>query len=64
MLIALNADSRAAVDDILTKAIAAGAKPFREAADHGFMYERSFQDLDGHVWEHFWMDPTVLQPQS
>ncbi len=64
VLIALNQESRAEVDDVVNKAIAAGAKPFRDPADHGFMYERSFQDLDGHVWEHFWMDPTVLQPQA
>jgi uncharacterized protein len=31
------------------------------ADDHGFMYLRSFIDLDGHIWEVFWMDPSTLQ---
>lgn len=60
VLIALNCESRAEVDATLDKAIAAGAKIFRPAADHGFMYERSFKDLDGHIWEMFWMDPAAI----
>ncbi len=57
VLLALSMDSREAVDEMLRKAEEAGGKAFREPADHGFMYERSFEDLDGHVWEIFWMDP-------
>lgn len=63
-LIALSFDSREEVDKLVDAAIAAGAKQFREPADHGFMYERSFEDLDGHVWEPFWMDPSFVQAQS
>ncbi|OJF96635.1 VOC family protein [Pararhizobium antarcticum] len=55
VLTALTADSRAEVDDILAKALAAGASPWKPNLDLGFMYSCSFQDLDGHVWEYFHM---------
>lgn len=61
VLLALSADSRQQVDDMADKAIAAGGKNFRNPEDHGFMYARSFEDLDGHVWEVFWMDPGHVQ---
>jgi uncharacterized protein len=56
VLIALSADSREAVDDITDKALAAGGCEARERQDYGFMYSRSFEDPDGHIWEPFWMD--------
>ncbi len=56
VLLALQYDCREEVDRLVDKAISAGAKEYREAADHGFMYERSFEDLDGHIWEAFCMD--------
>lgn len=62
-IIALSADSRAAVDTLVDKALAAGAKKTKDPMDHGFMYGRSFQDLDGHHWEVMWMDPKNVQPQ-
>ena len=55
-LYGLSAESRAAVDELADKALAAGAAPWKPAQDHGFMYGRSFADLDGHVWEVMWMD--------
>ena len=61
VLTALSTDSRQQVDDMADKAIAAGGKQFREPEDHGFMYARSFEDLDGHVWEVIWMDPGHIQ---
>ena len=61
VLLALSADSKQQVDDIAEKAIAAGGKQFRNPEDHGFMFERSFEDLDGHVWEVVWMDPGQVQ---
>lgn len=61
VLIALSADSKQQVDELVDKAIAAGGKKFREPDDHGFMYARSFEDLDGHVWEVVWMDPGNIQ---
>ncbi|MCA9662476.1 MAG: SRPBCC domain-containing protein [Myxococcales bacterium] len=48
--------SRAAVDAIVDRAIGLGARPTGRAQDHGFMYGRSFFDLDGHCWEVMWMD--------
>ncbi|NBD13411.1 MULTISPECIES: VOC family protein [Corallococcus] len=64
VIIALTAESRAAVDALLEKALAAGAKESKEKMDQGFMYQRSFEDLDGHQWESFWMDPAAIQPQQ
>jgi uncharacterized protein len=61
VLIALSADSKQQVDELVEKAIAAGGKKFRDPEDHGFMYARSFEDLDGHVWELFWMNPGHIQ---
>lgn len=55
-LLAVSENSRADVDATLAKALDAGANEHRPADDHGFMYLRSFTDLDGHTWEVFWMD--------
>lgn len=55
-LFALSASERSDVDTVVDAAIAAGGTEFRPADDHGFMYGRSYADLDGHVWEHTWMD--------
>ncbi|MFY2562950.1 VOC family protein [Corallococcus terminator] len=64
VIIALTVDSRAAVDALMEKALAAGAKESKEKMDQGFMYQRSFEDLDGHQWESFWMDPAAVAPQQ
>lgn len=57
VMIALSADSRAAVDDMVEKAKAAGTRiDPNPTQDLGFMYGRSFEDPDGHIWEVFWMD--------
>jgi predicted lactoylglutathione lyase len=57
VLLCLSAESRAAVDALVAKAAAAGAivDPCPKQ-DHGFMYGRSFEDPDGHIWEVAWMD--------
>jgi len=57
VLICLSADSRGAVDDVVGKASGAGgsADPSPKQ-DFGFMYGRSFEDPDGHIWEVMWMD--------
>lgn len=60
-LLALSCDSKDAVNAMFDKAIAAGATETRATEDHGFMYGRSFNDLDGHIWELFWFDPSALQ---
>jgi hypothetical protein len=56
-LLCLSRDSRAEVDAIVEAARAAGGKADPcPPQDHGFMYGRSFEDLDGHVFEPMWMD--------
>ncbi len=52
----LSATSRTAVDALVDKALKAGASEPMPARDHGFMYQRGFQDLDGHLWEIAHMD--------
>ena len=56
VLLCVSADSREAVDDVTGKALAAGGREPRDAQDYGFMYSRSFEDPDGHIWEPMWMD--------
>lgn len=58
---ALSVGSRAEVDEMVKKAIAAGGSHAMEPQDHGFMYGWSFYDPDGHHWEVFWMDPAAVQ---
>ena len=62
-LLALSCDSRAEVDEMVKKAVAAGGSHAVDPQDHGFMYAWSFYDLDGHHWEAFWMDPAAPPPQ-
>jgi uncharacterized protein len=61
VIIALSAESRTAVDELAVKALAAGGSEPKAPQDHGFMYGRSFTDLDGHHWEVMWMDPAQIQ---
>ena len=56
-LLSISCESRAEVDTLVQRAIAAGGKHAMEPQDHGFMYGWSFYDPDGHHWEVFWMDP-------
>jgi predicted lactoylglutathione lyase len=59
-LVALSLESRAAVDEMVQKAVAAGGTIYRESEDHGWMYGHSFEDLDGHQWELLYMDETKV----
>jgi uncharacterized protein len=59
-LFAITVDSRAEVDEMVEKAIAAGGANAADPQDHGFMYVSSFYDPDGHHWEVFWMDPAAV----
>ena len=56
-------DSREEVDAITEKALAAGGSEPREKQDYGFMYGRSFEDPDGHIWEPMWMDMAAALPE-
>lgn len=58
-IICLSADSREKVDEMVYKAIEAGATTPNEKQDQGFMYGHGFQDLDGHLWEVMYMDPSA-----
>lgn len=55
VLLAMSVDQKGKVDAMVNKAIAAGGEEPRPPQDHGFMYGRSFSDLDGHIWEVLWM---------
>ena len=63
VLIALDAESREAVDDLVRKAVEAGATLYADPMDHGWMYQHSFADPDGHQWEVLYADEAALQQQ-
>lgn len=56
MLTSLSCESRDEVNQMVDKALKSGATETRPPEDLGFMYLRSFNDPDGHIWEFFWMD--------
>lgn len=60
VIVGLSADSREQVDDLVEKAVAAGADALGEAQDDGFMYMRGFRDLDGHQWSFIHMDMSAM----
>jgi len=64
VLICLSCTSRAEVDDLVKKAIAAGGSAPNAPQDHGFMYGHGFQDPDGHLWELMYMDPNAAPPHA
>jgi uncharacterized protein len=63
-IIALGLESREAVDEMADKALASGGSPANDPMDEGYMYGRSFQDPDGHLWEVVHMDMDAAQQQS
>jgi uncharacterized protein len=64
VLVCISCDSRSEVDELVKKAVAAGASTPNAPVDHGFMYGHGFEDLDGHIWELVWMDPNAAPPQA
>ncbi|GAB1596596.1 VOC family protein [Lysobacter claricitrinus] len=60
----LSFDSRDAVDDFHRRAVDAGAVMEHDAEDSGFMYQRAFNDPEGHQWGLFWMDPSQMPPAA
>jgi predicted lactoylglutathione lyase len=60
-LYCFSVDSRDEVDAVSAAALEAGATEADDAEDFGFMYSRSFFDLDGHAWQVMWMDPAAAQ---
>lgn len=63
VILALTAESREKVDQMIGKVIEAGGKESREPQDHGWMYGRAFQDIDGHLWEIFYMDESAMKKE-
>ncbi len=63
VLVALSVDSRAEAEEVVAKAVKAGATTPNAPQDHGFMFQHGFTDLDGHQWEVFWMDINAAPPQ-
>jgi len=62
-LIAIDAESRQSVDEMVRKAVEAGGSTYRDADDHGWMYAHSFADPDGHQWEVLYMDKSKIPQQ-
>ncbi len=63
VLTSISADSKERVNSIVEKAISLGATEARGPDDYGYMYSRSFNDPDGHIWEVVWMDLAAI-PQA
>jgi uncharacterized protein len=61
VIIALSTESREKVDEMIQNVFEAGGKESREPQDHGWMYGRSFQDINGHLWEIIYMDEKALK---
>jgi hypothetical protein len=61
VLIALSYESREKVSETIATALANGGTRYAEPKDHGFMLQDGFADLDGHIWEIFYMDPSYVQ---
>ncbi len=62
VLLCLSCESRAAVDEMIRQAVAAGGATYSEPQDYGFMYQHGYQDPDGHIWELIYMEPGAIQP--
>lgn len=61
VLTCLSVESRTKVDYLVNRALAQGASEVRDPEDHGFMYGRSFSDLDGHIWEIIHVDENAAR---
>lgn len=64
VLIAIDAESRQKVDEMIKAAVEAGGSLYNEPADHGWMYYHSFADLDGHQWEIMYADESKIPQQQ
>lgn len=64
VLNALSCADKNEVDELVRKAVAAGGSTYSDPKDHGFMYQHGIQDLDGHIWELFFMDASFVNQQQ
>jgi predicted lactoylglutathione lyase len=60
-IVALEVDTRQQVDEMAARALESGGSPASEPMEQDGMYERSFADPDGHLWEVFHMDPAAVR---
>lgn len=60
VLISISLETREKVDEIIEKAVKAGGTDYKKANDYGWMYQRTFLDIDGHHWEFFYMDESQI----
>ena len=61
VIVALSVESREKVDQMINKAVESGGKESREPQDHGWMYGRSFEDINKHLWEIIYMDESPVK---
>jgi hypothetical protein len=59
-LLCLSCESRAQLDELARKAVAAGGTTYSPPQDYGFMYQHGYQDPDGHIWELIYMEPDAV----
>lgn len=60
-ILSFSCESPEQVRELSEKAFALGARKVNEPEDHGFMFSWGFEDLDGHLWDLFWMNPDHVQ---
>jgi uncharacterized protein len=63
VLVCLSCESREHANDMVRKAVGGGGTTYNEPQDHGFMYGHGFQDLDGHMWEVIYMEPSAIHQE-
>jgi predicted lactoylglutathione lyase len=61
VIVALSVESREKVDQMINKALESGGKESREPQDHGWMYGRSFEDINKHLWEIIYIDESAVK---
>ena len=59
-IVALSAQSREEVDQMMDKVVDTGGRESRDPQDHGWMYGRSFEDINGHLWGIYYMDESAM----
>lgn len=64
MMVAVTLETKQKVDEMIATAFAAGADKGNPDQDYGWMYSRSFADLDGHIWEVLFTDEEALKKQQ
>ena len=61
VILSLGCESPDEVRKLAEAAFALGARKVNEIDDKGFMISWGFEDLDGHLWDLFWMDPKHVE---